>query len=52
MWQWLTDNHGAVSAFTSILMLGVWMAYLQLFYVNFRHHDRLASRNQSAGLPL
>lgn len=40
MWQWLTDNHGAVSAFTSILMLGVWMAYLQLFYVNFRHQVR------------
>src|SRR5690349_7027369 len=28
LWDWLKDNHGAVSALTSLLMVGIWAAYL------------------------
>jgi hypothetical protein len=40
MWQWLLDNHGAVSAIASILTLFVWGLYFQLLYNNYRRLRR------------
>jgi hypothetical protein len=40
MWDWLKDNHGAVSATASILTLFVWTLYFQLLYNNYRRLRR------------
>lgn len=40
MWIWLQDNHGILSALSSLAMLGVWVLYLQLFYSSYRHQIR------------
>ncbi len=40
LWDWLKDNHGAVSATASILTLLVWTLYFQLLYNNYRRLPR------------
>lgn len=40
MWQWVQDNHGVLSAVASLAMLAVWILYLQLFYLSYRHQLR------------
>ena len=40
MWTWLEENHGVLSALSSLAMLGVWVLYLQLFYSSYRHQIR------------
>ena len=40
MWTWLSENYGVVSAVASVATLGVWVAYLQLFYMSYRHQLR------------
>lgn len=40
MWTWLEENHGILSALSSLAMLGVWVLYLQLFYSSYRHQIR------------
>lgn len=40
MWNWLTQNHGAVTALTSCLTLVVWLLYFQLLYTNYRRSVR------------
>ncbi|MFP1631836.1 hypothetical protein ACLB6G_08875 [Zhengella sp. ZM62] len=50
MWNWLQDNHGAVSAIASIATLVVWTLYFQLLLSNFRHRIRPKILiNQGAG---
>ncbi len=36
MWQWLSQNSAVLSLLTSLLMLGVWITYLQLLFVQYR----------------
>jgi hypothetical protein len=53
LWDWLKDNHGAVSALTSLLMVGIWAAYLHLFLNQYRRHRRpmiLINRGGGASL--
>ncbi len=40
MWTWLSENYGVVSAVASVATLCVWLAYLQLFYMSYRHQLR------------
>ncbi|WP_335946376.1 MULTISPECIES: hypothetical protein [Salipiger] len=40
MWDWITQNSGALSAVLNAAMLVVWIAYLQLFFVSFRRSNR------------
>lgn len=40
MWTWLSENYGVVSAVASVATLCVWVAYLQLFYMSYRHQLR------------
>lgn len=51
MWTWLSDNHGAVSALASSLMLVVWLAYFQLLYLGFRNTQRASILISIAGGP-
>ncbi|MCW4116183.1 hypothetical protein NPA31_014555 [Aurantimonas sp. MSK8Z-1] len=40
MLQWLRSNHELLSVLTNIGMLVIWIAYLQVFVVNFRRQTR------------
>ena len=42
MWQWISDNGQLVSLAVSILMLIVWITYLQLLFVQFRAGRRFS----------
>lgn len=40
MWQWISDNSGALNVMTSVAMLVVWGFYLQLFAFGYRRQRR------------
>lgn len=42
MWQWIADNGQILSLTVSVLMLGVWITYLQLLLVQFRAGRRFS----------
>ena len=49
MWDWITQNSGALSAVLNAAMLVVWIAYLQLFFVSFRRSNRTVIHIGMAG---
>ncbi|EPX82362.1 hypothetical protein [Salipiger mucosus] len=40
MWSWMQDNTALLNALSSIAMLVIWLAYLQLFLTSFLRSNR------------
>lgn len=53
MWNWIASNHQVISALANIVMLFVWIAYLQVFVSSYRRQKRsniLINRGAGSGL--
>lgn len=40
VWNWLSENHGALNAIAAILTLFVWLFYFQVLLSSYRHRLR------------
>ena len=40
MFEWISDNSETVNAVSSVAMLLVWIAYLQVFLISYRRQVR------------
>ncbi|WP_265516499.1 hypothetical protein [Nitratireductor luteus] len=40
MWEFIKDNHGAISAVTAVLTMMIWVLYFQLLLNSYRHRIR------------